>query len=75
VLLLAAMLFTLFVSLLPGLAAAAFAAVVCLVAGTVLVVAPAMLAALVVAAECWAAVEGLGRVLDRTDPSEVETTE
>jgi hypothetical protein len=75
-LLLAGMLFTLLVSLLPGVAAAAaFAAVVYLLAGTVLVVAPAMLAALVVAAECWVAVEGLGRVLDRTDPSAVEAAE
>lgn len=75
-LLLAGMLFTLLVSLLPGLAAAAaFAAVVYLITGTVLVVAPAMLAALVVAAECLVAIEGLGRVLERTDPSEVETAE
>jgi hypothetical protein len=75
-LLLAGMLFTLLVSLLPGVAAAAaFAGVVYLIAGTVLVVAPAMLAALVVAAECWVAIEGLGRVLDRTDPSAVEAGE
>jgi hypothetical protein len=75
-LLLAGMLFTLLVSLLPGVAAAAaFVAVVYLIAGTVLVVAPAMIAALVVAAECWVAIEGLGRILDRTDPSAVEASE
>lgn len=75
-LLLAGMLFTLLVSLLPGVAAAAaFAVVVYLLAGTVLVAAPAMLAALVVAAECWVAIEGLGRILDRTDPSAVDAVE
>ena len=71
-LLLAGMLFTLLVSLLPGVAvAAAFAGVVYVIAGTVLVVVPALLVAAVVFAECWAATEFLGRVLDRTDPSAV----
>ena len=69
------MLFTLLVSLLPGVAAAAaFAFVVYLLAGAVLVVVRDD-RALVVAGECWVAIEGLGRMLDRTDPSAVEAAE
>ena len=43
--------------------------------GAVLIVLPALVAALVVAGECWLAIEGFGRVLDRTDPSAVEAAE
>jgi hypothetical protein len=39
------------------------------------VVVPAAIAAVVVLAECWAAVELLGRILDRTDVSAVEPTD
>ena len=37
--------------------------------------APALIVSVVVLAECWLAIEGLGRVLDRTDPSAVEASE
>jgi hypothetical protein len=39
------------------------------------VVVPAAVAAVVVVAECWVAVELLGRILDRTDVSAVEPTD
>ena len=75
-LMLAGMLLTLLVSLVPGaIAAAAFAFLAYQVTGMVLILLPAVVAALVVAGECWLAVECLGRVLDRTDPSAVEATE
>jgi hypothetical protein len=75
-LMLAGMLFTLLVSLAPGaIAAAAFAFVVHQTTGKVLILLPAFIAALVVGGECWLATEGLGRVLDRTDPSAVEASE
>jgi hypothetical protein len=67
---------TLVVSLLPGaIAGAAVAFVVYLATGAVTIVLPALIAALVVAGECWLAIEGLGRVLDRTDPGAVEAAE
>jgi len=72
----AGILLTLVVSLLPGaIAGAAAAFVVYLATGAVLVVLPALVVAVMVAGECWLAIEGLGRVLDRTDPSAVEATE
>jgi len=43
--------------------------------GTIPIVIPALLAAVVVLAECWAATELLGRVLDRTDVSAVDAAE
>ncbi|MCK7478233.1 MAG: hypothetical protein M0C28_13120 [Candidatus Moduliflexus flocculans] len=43
--------------------------------GAILVVLPALIVSAVVLAECWLAIEGLGRVLDRTDPSAVEAAE
>jgi hypothetical protein len=45
------------------------------VTGTIVILLPALLVALVVAGECWLAIEGLGRVLDRTDPSAVDAAE
>ena len=75
-LMLAGMLFALGVSLVPGVAAAgAFAFLAYQATGVVLVLIPALIVAAVVAGECWLAVEGLGRVLDRTDPGAVEATE
>jgi hypothetical protein len=75
-LLLAGIMLTLAVSLVPGvLAAAAVAFAVYRATGAVLILLPALVVAVVVAAECWLAAEGLGRVLDRTDPSAVEASE
>ena len=60
----------------PGaIAAGAFAFLAYQLAGATLILLPAVIVALVVAGECWLAVEGLGRVLDRTDPSAVEASE
>ena len=75
-LMIAGMLFALGVSLIPGVVAAvAFAFVAYQVTGVILILLPAFIVALAVAGECWLAVEGLGRVLDRTDPSAVEASE
>jgi hypothetical protein len=75
-LMLAGLLLTLAVSLVPGVAAAAaFALLAYQATGAVLILLPALIVALVVAAECWFAIEGLGRVLDRTDPGAVEAAE
>ena len=75
-LLLAGMLLALVVSLVPGIVVAGmFAVAAYLVTGAVMVVAPALIVSVVVLAECWLAIEGLGRVLDRTDPSAVEASE
>jgi hypothetical protein len=75
-LMLAGILFALAVSFVPGVAAAgAFAFLAYQATGRVLVLVPALVVALVVAGECWLAVEGLGRVLDRTDPGTVEAAE
>jgi ABC-2 type transport system permease protein len=75
-LMMAGVLLMLAVSLLPG---AAVAAAVMLVAywltGTLLIVLPALLVALVVVVECWVATELLGRVLDRTDVAAIEPVE
>jgi hypothetical protein len=73
---LAGILLTLVVSLLPGaVAGAALAFVAYQLTGAVLIVVPALVAALVVAGECWLAIEAFGRVLDRTDPGAVEAAE
>jgi hypothetical protein len=73
---LAGILLTLVVSLVPGAIAGGVLAVLAYqLTGAVLIVLPALLAALVVAGECWLAIEGFGRVLDRTDPSAVEAAE
>jgi hypothetical protein len=73
---LAGIFLTLVVSLVPGvIAAGALAFVAYQLTGVFLIVLPALVVALVVAGECWLAIEGLGRVLDRTDPSAVEGTE
>ena len=53
-----------------GLAFAAY-----LLTGTIMLVVPAFIVSAIVLGECWLAVEGLGRVLDRTDPSAVEAAE
>jgi hypothetical protein len=73
---LAGILLTLVVSLVPGAIAGAVLAVVAYqLTGAVMIVLPALAAALVVAGECWLAIEGFGRVLDRTDPTAVESAE
>jgi hypothetical protein len=75
-LLLGGILLALVVSLVPGIVVAgAFAFAAYLLTGTILVFAPACIVSAVVLAECWLAIEGLGRVLDRTDPSAVDTSE
>ena len=73
---LAGILLTLVVSLIPGvMAAAALAFLVYQLTGVVPIVLPALIVAFVIAGECWLAIEGLGRILDRTDPSAVEAVE
>jgi ABC-2 type transport system permease protein len=42
---------------------------------TIIVIVPALTVAVVMTVECWFAVEGLGRVLDRTDVSAVDARE
>jgi hypothetical protein len=75
-LMLAAILLTLLASVLPGtILAVAFAGLVYWLTGTVLIVAPAVIVAAVVAGECWLATEGLGRVFDRTDLTAMEAVE
>jgi hypothetical protein len=75
-LMLAGILLTLVVSLLPGvIAAGALAFLVYQFTGATLVLLPALVVVLVIAGECWLAIEGLGRILERTDPSAVETVE
>jgi hypothetical protein len=76
ILLLAGLLLAIAVSLVPWVIVAAIAAsAVYAVTGKLLFVLPAFIVSAVVLGECWLAVEGLGRVLDRTDPSAVEATE
>jgi hypothetical protein len=75
-LMMAGILLTLALSLLPGAAvAAALMFVVYWLSGTLLIVLPALLVAAVVLVECWVATELLGRVLDRTDVSAIEPVE
>ena len=67
---------TLALSLLPGAAVAAgLMFVVYWLTGTLLIVLPALLVALVVIVECFVATELLGRVLDRTDVTAIEPVE
>jgi hypothetical protein len=73
---LAGILLTLVVSLIPGvMAAAALAFLIYQLTGAVPILLSALIVALVMAGECWLAIEGLGRILDRTDPSAVEAAE
>jgi hypothetical protein len=75
-LLLGGMLLALVVSLVPGfVVAGAFAFAAYLLTGTIPVLAPALIVSAIVFAECWLAIEGLGHVLERTDPSAVEASE
>ncbi|MEK6631645.1 MAG: hypothetical protein AABY89_13015, partial [Acidobacteriota bacterium] len=75
-LMMAGILLTLAVSLLPGAVIAALVTLlVYWLTGTVLIVLPALIVAMVVAGECWLAIEGLGRVLDRTDVSAIDAAE
>ena len=75
-LMLAGILLTLAVSLLPG---AVVAGVVVFVfyflTRTYLIVVPALLFTAFVIAECWLVIEALGRVLDRTDVTAIDATE
>lgn len=67
---------SLLVSLLPAaLVSGAVAFAIYWTMHVIPVVVPAAIAAIVVAAECWVAVELLGGVLDRTDVSAVDATE
>jgi hypothetical protein len=75
-LMMAGILITLAVSLLPGaLIAGVVAVVVYWATGVTLIILPAIILALVVVGECWLAVEGLGRVLERTDVSAIDAAE
>jgi ABC-2 type transport system permease protein len=67
---------TLLLALLPGaIVGGGVALLIYATTGVVLVVVPALILAMVMLGECWLAVEGLGRVLDRTDVSAVEASE
>jgi hypothetical protein len=75
-LMMAGILVTLVLSLVPGAAVAALLmGLVYWLTGTLLVVLPALLVAFVVVAECWVATELLGRVLDRTDVTAIDPVE
>jgi ABC-2 type transport system permease protein len=75
-LLMAANLLALLLAALPGaIVGGAVAFAVYAVTGAIPIVFPALVAAVVVLAECWAATELLGRVLDRTDVSAVDAAE
>jgi ABC-2 type transport system permease protein len=75
-LMMAGILLSLVVSVLPGAVAAALVMLVGYVlTNTILVVLPACVMTLVVLAECALATEWLGRVLDRTDVSALEPAE
>jgi hypothetical protein len=67
---------TLLLSLLPGvIAGGVVALIVYWLTGVLLIVLPALVLGLFLLAECWLAVEALGRVLDRTDVSAIEAIE
>jgi len=75
-LMLAGILLTLAVSLLPGaLIAGVVAGVVYWATGVTLIILPALIVAFVVVGECWLAIEGLGRILERTDVSAIDAAE
>jgi len=75
-LLMGASLLTLALAILPGaIVGGGVALGVYALTGTLLIVLPALLTAVVVCAECWAATELLGRVLDRTDVTAVDPAE
>jgi hypothetical protein len=75
-LMMAGILITLAVSLLPGaVVAGVVGLIVYWLTGTLLIVLPALIVAIVVVGECWLAVEGLGRVLERTDVSAIDAVE
>jgi ABC-2 type transport system permease protein len=75
-LMMAGILLSLVVSVLPGAVAAGLVMIVGYVlTNTILVVLPAFVMTLVVLAECALATEWLGRVLDRTDVSALEPAE
>jgi hypothetical protein len=74
--LMAANLFALLLAALPGaIVGGGVAFAVYALTGTTPILIPALLAAVVVLAECWAATELLGRVLDRTDVTAVDPAE
>jgi hypothetical protein len=75
-LMMAGILVTLMLSLLPGaVVAGLLIATVYWYTGTLLIVLPALLVAFVVIVECWVVTELLGRVLDRTDVTAVDPVE
>ncbi|HOG28677.1 MAG TPA: hypothetical protein PLT35_05300, partial [Vicinamibacterales bacterium] len=69
-LVMAGILVILLLSVLPGAVVAALvAAAAYRLTGAVPIVVPALVVSAVVAGECWLALEGLGRIFDRTDAS------
>jgi ABC-2 type transport system permease protein len=69
-------LIVLVLSILPGaIVAAVVVFVVYFLTHTIIFVVPALTVALVIIAECWFAVEALGRLLDRTDVNAVDARE
>jgi hypothetical protein len=67
---------TLVLALLPGLLVGGIVgAIVYWQTGVVLVLLPALIVSAFMIAECWLAIEGLGRALERTDVSAVGTSE
>ena len=75
-LLMAGSLIALALAILPGaVVGAAAGAAVWALTGTVIIVLPALLTAIVIGAECWVATALLGRVLDRTDVTAIDAGE
>jgi hypothetical protein len=75
-LLMAANLLALLLAVLPGaIVGGGVALVIFALTGIIPIVIPALVAAVVVLAECWAATELLGRVLDRTDVTAIDAAE
>jgi hypothetical protein len=69
-------LLALLLSLLPGaIVGGGLALVIYWTTGVVLVVVPALILSVFMLAECWLAIEALGRVLERTDVSAIEASE
>jgi len=75
-LMLAANFITIVLSLLPGaIVGGLLALLIYWQTGVVVVLLPALILGLFMLAECWLAIEGLGRLLERTDVSAIDATE
>ena len=75
-LMLAANLITIVLSLVPGaIVGGLIGWLVYWKTGVVIVLVPALILCVFMLAQCWLAVEGLGRLLERTDVTEIDATE